>query len=339
MTPVSAQGRPSAISTAASNTSARSMGKFEKLVVLVVLFLAAVVLAISLTGNDESGEASGPYDAAQARLRAERLAALEPEPSSTSSKASAEEEAPQAERPDYLLDAEVRLRPQPHAGEGAAPVADAGSQAEPGLRGPIRGDGGREGGAPRILRERSGLAPSALDDFMLYTARADDTWSGLGQRFYGDAGRAELLRRANEDRSELREGMTILVPVFDLESEAGTREPLRPARPAPDGAPETRAEGAETSAAAAQPGAAYAGGTYEVRPGDSLSVISQRVYGSAARWREIYEANRDVLKSPDRVQAGTKLRIPRPGEVVPSPLDVATGSAATQAADDGPRVR
>ena len=50
--------------------------------------------------------------------------------------------------------------------------------------------------------------------------------------------------------------------------------------------------------------------TYTVRSGDSLSVISQRVYGSARHWRVLYEANRDRIPDPDRLRVGTELRVP-----------------------------
>lgn len=50
--------------------------------------------------------------------------------------------------------------------------------------------------------------------------------------------------------------------------------------------------------------------TYVVRPGDTLSRISQRVYGTPGRWTEIFEANRDRLPSPNALQVGQELVIP-----------------------------
>ena len=52
--------------------------------------------------------------------------------------------------------------------------------------------------------------------------------------------------------------------------------------------------------------------TYVVKPGDSLSEIASDLLGSGRRWREIYEMNRDVIKDPDNVVAGTRLKIARP---------------------------
>lgn len=50
---------------------------------------------------------------------------------------------------------------------------------------------------------------------------------------------------------------------------------------------------------------------YVVVSGDSLSKIAQREYGNANQWNRIYEANRDILKDPDKIFPGQKLRIPQ----------------------------
>lgn len=50
---------------------------------------------------------------------------------------------------------------------------------------------------------------------------------------------------------------------------------------------------------------------YTVEFGDTLSEISQRFLGSQSRFREIYEANKDRMDSPDRLRVGKAIRIPR----------------------------
>ncbi|QYO67299.1 LysM peptidoglycan-binding domain-containing protein [Leptolyngbya sp. 7M] len=52
------------------------------------------------------------------------------------------------------------------------------------------------------------------------------------------------------------------------------------------------------------------GRTYVVQPGDTLGIISRKVYGTSARYMEIYNANRDKLASPNSVTAGQVLVIP-----------------------------
>ena len=47
-----------------------------------------------------------------------------------------------------------------------------------------------------------------------------------------------------------------------------------------------------------------------VQEGDSLTRISVRYYGSGARWQEIYDANREVLKGENALRPGQRLKIP-----------------------------
>ena len=50
---------------------------------------------------------------------------------------------------------------------------------------------------------------------------------------------------------------------------------------------------------------------YVVQPGDTLSEIAQQQLGSQARYKEIFEANRDTMASPDQLRVGKAIRIPR----------------------------
>ena len=49
---------------------------------------------------------------------------------------------------------------------------------------------------------------------------------------------------------------------------------------------------------------------YEVQPGDSLSKIAKREYGDANKWHQIFEANQNILKDPNKIFPGQKLTIP-----------------------------
>ena len=49
---------------------------------------------------------------------------------------------------------------------------------------------------------------------------------------------------------------------------------------------------------------------YEVVSGDNLTKIAKREYGDAKHWKLIFEANRDILKDPDKIRVGQKLKIP-----------------------------
>ncbi len=50
---------------------------------------------------------------------------------------------------------------------------------------------------------------------------------------------------------------------------------------------------------------------YKIEEGDTLQKISKKFYNTVRRWNDIYEANRDVLSSPDRIKPGKVIRIPQ----------------------------
>jgi nucleoid-associated protein YgaU len=56
--------------------------------------------------------------------------------------------------------------------------------------------------------------------------------------------------------------------------------------------------------------AAAGGGSYTVQKGDTLSKISKQYYGDANKYMKIFDANRDKLKDPDKIQPGQVLTIP-----------------------------
>ena len=58
--------------------------------------------------------------------------------------------------------------------------------------------------------------------------------------------------------------------------------------------------------AAAQPAARY----YTVVKGDTLSKIAKHHYGDANAYPKIFEANKPMLKHPDKIYPGQVLRIP-----------------------------
>ncbi len=49
---------------------------------------------------------------------------------------------------------------------------------------------------------------------------------------------------------------------------------------------------------------------YTVKSGDTLSKISKDAYGDANQYTKIFEANRPMLKNPDKIYPGQVLRIP-----------------------------
>ncbi len=49
---------------------------------------------------------------------------------------------------------------------------------------------------------------------------------------------------------------------------------------------------------------------YVVGKNDTLQKISDKFYGTTRKWKKIYDANSKIMKSPDKVYPGMKLKIP-----------------------------
>jgi nucleoid-associated protein YgaU len=58
-------------------------------------------------------------------------------------------------------------------------------------------------------------------------------------------------------------------------------------------------------------GLAAAETTYTVKAGDTLSKIAKQHLGDANAYMAIFDANRDQLKDPDKIQPGQVLKIPQ----------------------------
>lgn len=61
---------------------------------------------------------------------------------------------------------------------------------------------------------------------------------------------------------------------------------------------------------AAAPAAAATERVHTVKSGDTLTSIAKQYYGDASNWQKILDANKDILKSPNSLQVGQKLKIP-----------------------------
>lgn len=121
-----------------------------------------------------------------------------------------------------------------------------------------------------------------------YTIVAGDTLYGIALKHYGDPRCAPIIETANPglNPTALKVGDKILLP----------------AKPAP-AAPAAGAPGAAAVALATK--------AYIVQKNDTLIGISKRVYGDASMYRKIYEANKDILSSPNAtLHVGQKLRLP-----------------------------
>jgi nucleoid-associated protein YgaU len=150
----------------------------------------------------------------------------------------------------------------------------------------------------------------------------------------GTAGPSQLLREAGLDPQGLKFGfgtgtITVSGAIADEADRAKIVEVLEgiegiskvedrmtvavPAPPAPEpeaAAPAETPAPAEAAAPAESEAPADSGRTYTVQSGDSLWKIAEEMYGSGAKYKHIFEANRDLLDDPDRIFPGQVLKIP-----------------------------
>lgn len=275
------------------------MGRLEKIVVLTVLFLVAVILAISLKQGDKAADKASPL----ASLDAKNAPAGPQTDPGAAPETAAGQAGGAANAPAGAMSTVVQPSAQPGVElnkPGAQP--NAGPQAQPTAVKPLS--------TPAVgsaLKTREGLEESLFNDLYMYKWKAGDTYPALAERFYGSQKLALRLKTANEGRTEttLKPGDMIFVPNLEAATPAAQEPTLAQGNTA--GASGAKAP---ATAPATKKNGLGADGFYTVGKGDMLSTISQKVYGTSKKWQKIYDANRDVLKDPNALKVGMKLRIP-----------------------------
>ena len=132
-------------------------------------------------------------------------------------------------------------------------------------------------------------------EFTEHIVRKDERMQTIAQAYYGSINDWPVIAKANPsvDPQKLYEGIVLRIPkdknniqgiVLGATTRPGVIESRTP----------TESRVIE----------------YVVRPGDSLSVIAQRIYGSSRHARFIYDSNRDILKSMDSISVGQLLKLP-----------------------------
>ena len=140
-------------------------------------------------------------------------------------------------------------------------------------------------------REPSADSPAArtrLARTVPYTVKENDSLWTIADAWFGDAGRWELIAKANPliDPDRLKLGQVLRLPPQNADRRRPERRRVRPNEP----------------------------NAYTIRSGDSLWRIAKAQYGDETKWSIIYDANRAAIgRDPAKLSVGTRLHIPPPG--------------------------
>lgn len=144
------------------------------------------------------------------------------------------------------------------------------------------------------------LSLNAEPEYTLHTVKRGENLGEIAKKYLGDTNRHPEIYALNRDDlrnpNDLRIGMKLKIPV-----------PPSPEAPEPQ-APTPPVNNTPSVPTATAPGTAYT--THTVKRGESLSTIALRTLGDAERYMEIYQANRDQMKTPDSLHPGMTLNIP-----------------------------
>jgi nucleoid-associated protein YgaU len=184
-----------------------------------------------------------------------------------------------------------RNGPAPRAARNDGPVKTYRVEPLAADRGPFRPD------EPPVVYPgaRSTAVPTNAAGQVLHTVAPNETLTDISRIYYGTTTRWRDIAALNPglDPKKLQVGQTIIVQ---------RRLPSGKRASAPATTPQV------ASAAPQKP--ADKPSEYVVQKGDTLGEIAQRTLGSARRADELFKANKAVLKSPDALMPGMRLRIP-----------------------------
>jgi nucleoid-associated protein YgaU len=142
-----------------------------------------------------------------------------------------------------------------------------------------------------------------------------DTLTSIAKQYWGTSQGWENIAKANPGLTptNLKLGAKLNIPAKDAAVSAPVKLP-------------SSNSGSSTSGSVSN----ATGGDYEVVSGDTLSKISNKVYGDSKHWKQIYDANKKVIGEDAAVLVvGTKLTIPGKSESAAKP---AAGASATPSA-------
>ena len=115
--------------------------------------------------------------------------------------------------------------------------------------------------------------------------------------------KAILFAEMAEGVTDVQSGDLTVTETEATESTAPVEEAVSEETPAPAVEPESREVSTPTTPKAESR-------FYTIKSGDSLSKIAKEFYGDANKYMQIFDANKGLLKDPNKIYPGQEIRIP-----------------------------
>lgn len=159
--------------------------------------------------------------------------------------------------------------------------------------------------------------------FREVVVKPGDTFAEVARRELGDRSKWPIIARANPlvSPDRLKPGVTKLRIPLDPDNIQGKVVTVNEPDPSASGKKDPASgpgSGGGDQPQSAPPAPKPEARTYVIKADDTLWGIAKTVYGRGALWKELYEANRDVIKDPDRPPAGATIRVPAVADLPPA---------------------
>ena len=137
-----------------------------------------------------------------------------------------------------------------------------------------------------------------------HTVAAGDNLSKIAAKYYGTKSRrvVDAIFQANrasmESADTVRIGMELILPAVDGED----------VTPAPQGSPAVQMPSTAPPHGSTPSQATFR--WYQIKKNDGYAGIARRELGDEARWREIFELNKDKFPDPQTIREGVRIKLP-----------------------------
>jgi len=136
----------------------------------------------------------------------------------------------------------------------------------------------------------------------VHTVASGDTLSEISMRYYDTSRKVDEILAANPEiksATALKIGQKIKIPAADAKAAPATEETIEKIVAKMD-KPNVKRSTKKVSTR-----------TYTVKKGDTFYSIAESVYGSTSRWKDIFKANKRVVKNkPKNLKPGMVLEVP-----------------------------